>query len=118
MRTNPLLLAFSLLAWTGSAMPNAVPLVIRVRVSAPGSTAERVEQKVTIPVERELHAVPGLASVASCSQEGLSTVELSFNSRPSSEDKNAVARAVSKVVAQMRPWALVQSISMEEPALR
>lgn len=100
-------------------MPDTRPSdVIRVEVAAPGLSAERVERDVTIPIERALHALPRLRSVASRSQEGLSTVELSFDKRPSPQDEGAVAGAVSKLVATMQPWASVQRISIEAAALR
>jgi len=71
-----------------------------------------------MPMERALQAVPGLASLASVSQEGLSVVELKFNSWPGPQDELAVTRVVSKALAPMLPWASVQRVSSAEPTLR
>lgn len=116
---SKLLCAIALLAAAGSVMADGIPRVIRVEVSAAGASAERVERDLTLPMERALHTVPGLASLASVSQEGLSVVELKFNSEPGPQDELAVTRVVSKALAPMRPWASVQRISSSaEPTLR
>jgi len=118
MRITHLLCALSLFASAGSVMADGIPRVIRVEVSAAGASAERVERDLTMPMERALQAVPGLASLASVSQEGLSVVELKFNSGPGPQDELAVTRVVSKALAQMLPWASLQRISSAEPTLR
>jgi|GEM_PF-2227993 len=118
MRINHLLCAFSLLASAGSVMADGIPRVIRVEVSAAGASAERVERDLTLPMERALQAVPGLASLVTVSQEGLSVIELKFNSGPGPQDELAVTRAVSQALAPLRSWASVQRISSAEPTLR
>jgi len=77
-----------------------------------------VERDLTTPLERALHAVPGLASLASVSQEGRSVIELKFNSAPGPQDELAVTQVLSKALVPMRGWASLQRISSAEPTLR
>ena len=99
-------------------MSNEILQVIRVKVSAPGFTAEQIEHEITTPIERELCSAAELKSVLSSSQEGLSTVELTFGRQPNSRDEAAITEAVSRFLTQTRPGPVVQSISMEVSVLR
>ncbi len=60
------------------AFPELADPQVQVVTLFPGHAAEEVERQVTLPVERELNGLPGLARIHSFSIFGLSYVVLTF----------------------------------------
>lgn len=58
--------------------PEFVPAQAEVQTEAPGMTAEQVEQLVTRPIEQAIAGASGVDTVRSESQQGLSTVSVTF----------------------------------------
>jgi len=59
--------------------PEFAPPMVTVQTSAPGLSPEEVEQLVTLPLERALNGVPGLASLRSQSIQGISAIDATFS---------------------------------------
>src|SRR5712664_4480372 len=68
-------------SWTQLAIeayPDIADTSSQVVTQAPGMAAEEVEQRITIPLERELNGTPGLLFMRSKSTFGLSLITLVF----------------------------------------
>src|ERR1700722_18430889 len=68
-------------SWTQRAIeayPDIADTSSQVTTQAPGMAAEEVEQRITIPLERELHGTPGLLFMRSKSTFGLSLITIVF----------------------------------------
>src|SRR5262245_16169360 len=68
-------------SWTQLAVeayPDIADITVQVVTQAPGFAAEEIEQKITIPLERELNGTPGLLVMRSKSTFGLSLITLIF----------------------------------------
>ena len=68
-------------SWTQLAIeayPDIADTSSQVITQAPGMAAEEVEQRITIPLERELNGTPGLLFMRSKSTFGLSLITLVF----------------------------------------
>src|SRR6266446_5928455 len=68
-------------SWTQLAIeayPDIADTSSQVVTQAPGMAAEEVEQRITIPLERELNGTPGLLFMRSRSTFGLSLITLIF----------------------------------------
>src|SRR6267143_6928686 len=68
-------------SWTQlsiEAYPDIADTSSQVVTLAPGLAAEEVEQRITIPLERELNGTPGLLTMRSRSTFGLSSITLIF----------------------------------------
>src|SRR6516165_1693303 len=68
-------------SWTQLAIeayPDIADTSTQVTTTALGYAAEEVEQKITIPLERELNGTPGLLFMRSKSTFGLSLITLVF----------------------------------------
>src|SRR5262245_29930438 len=68
-------------SWTQLAVeayPDIADVTVQVVTQAPGLAAQEVEQKITIPLERELNGTPGLLVMRSKSTFGLSLITLIF----------------------------------------
>src|SRR6202162_5198775 len=68
-------------SWTQLAIeayPDIADTSSQVITQAPGMAAEEVEQRITIPLERELRGPPGLLLMRSKSTFGLSLIPLVF----------------------------------------
>ncbi|HEY9679369.1 MAG TPA: CusA/CzcA family heavy metal efflux RND transporter [Drouetiella sp.] len=61
------------------AYPEFSPPTVRVITLLPGKGAEEVERLITIPLEKELNAIPGEVNLRSISILGLSVVSVIFN---------------------------------------
>jgi cobalt-zinc-cadmium resistance protein CzcA len=73
--------AFGYVAWTQldiEAYPDIADVTSQVVTQYLGHAAEEVEEQVTIPIERELNGIPGLAMMRSRSTFGLSLITLVF----------------------------------------
>ena len=75
--------------------PQIVVPMLDVFVSMPGASAEEVEQRVTIPMERLLNEVPGVEYLYSTSQPGGALVIVRFYVGIKEED--AIVRAYNKL---------------------
>ena len=74
-------------SWTQLAIeayPDIADTKAQVITQAPGMAAEEVEQRITIPLERELNGTPGLTLMRSKSTFGLSLITMVF--RDGTED--------------------------------
>jgi cobalt-zinc-cadmium resistance protein CzcA len=60
------------------AYPEFAPPTVRVITLAPGKGAEEVERLITIPLEKELNAIPGQVNLRSISILGLSVISVIF----------------------------------------
>ena len=68
-------------SWTQLAIeayPDIADTSSQVVTQAPGMAAEEVEQRITIPLERELNGTPGLLFMRSKSTFGLSLITIVF----------------------------------------
>jgi len=68
-------------SWTQLAVeayPDIADTNTQVTTQAPGLAAEEIEQKITIPLERELNGTPGLLFMRSKSTFGLSLITIVF----------------------------------------
>src|SRR5712692_6065668 len=68
-------------SWTQLAVeayPDVADTSSQVVTQAPGMAAEEVEQRITIPLERELNGTPGLLFMRSKSTFGLSLITIVF----------------------------------------
>src|SRR5882762_10696151 len=78
--------AVLLLAWGGisfhqlpvEAYPDVANNYVEVITQWPGISAEQIEQQVTIPLEKVMNGVPGVAHLRSFSIFGLSDLKLVF----------------------------------------
>lgn len=66
------------------AYPEFAPPTVRVITLAPGKGAEEVERLITIPLEKELNAIPGEMNLRSISILGLSVISVIFQDGTSS----------------------------------
>ena len=60
------------------AFPDLTNVQVQIVTSSAGMSAEEVEQLVTVPIERALGGVPGLAQVRSKSRTGISAINVIF----------------------------------------
>lgn len=68
-------------SWTTLAIeayPDIADTTAQVVTQHPGHAAEEIEEQITIPIERELNGIPGLAVMRSRSTFGLSLITLVF----------------------------------------
>ena len=72
---------------------------VTVRTVFPGSSAEDMEQLVSVPVEQEIKNVPGIKIVKSVSSEGVSVVTAELYP---GEDVSAVAEEIDSKVSYIR----------------
>jgi cobalt-zinc-cadmium resistance protein CzcA len=72
---------YGVYAWTQlpvEVYPLFSDVYVQVTTDAPGLAAEEVEQQITVPLERALNGVPGLARMRSNSTFGLSIINMRF----------------------------------------
>jgi heavy metal efflux system protein len=72
---------YGVYAWTQlpiEVYPLFSDVYVQVTTDAPGLAAEEVEQQITVPLERALNGVPGLAKMRSNSTFGLSIINMRF----------------------------------------
>jgi cobalt-zinc-cadmium resistance protein CzcA len=77
-----LLSIYGYFAWKQLAVeayPDLGDVSAQVTTQVPGLAAEEIEQQITIPLERALNGVPGLATIRSSSTFGLSLITMVFN---------------------------------------
>src|SRR6476660_2875428 len=60
------------------AFPDTTPVQVQINTVAPALVPEEVERQITFPVELAMSGMPGLESLRSVSQFGLSSVILTF----------------------------------------
>src|SRR5438874_8160716 len=73
---------FGYYSWTQLAVeayPDIADTSTQVVTQAPGMAAEEVEQRITIPLERELNGTPGLFFMRSKSTFALSLISIVFS---------------------------------------
>ena len=75
--------------------PQIVVPMLDVFVNMPGASAQEVEQRVTIPMERLLHEIPGVEYLYSTSQPGGALVIVRFYVGIKEED--AIVRTYNKL---------------------
>ena len=72
---------------------------VTVNTVFPGSSAEDMEQLISVPIEQEIKNIPGIKVVKSVSAEGISRVTAEVHS---GEDTSKIAREVDSSVSQIR----------------
>jgi cobalt-zinc-cadmium resistance protein CzcA len=60
------------------AFPDTTPVQVQVNTIAPSLAPEEIERQITFPIELVMSGLPGLESLRSLSQVGLSSVVLTF----------------------------------------
>jgi multidrug efflux pump subunit AcrB len=105
-RLTPLVIAASLLLGVFSILqtpreeePQIVVPMLDVYVGMPGASAQEVEQRVSIPMERLLREVPGVEYIYSTSQPGGALVIVRFYVGLKEED--AIVRTYNKLYANL-----------------
>ena len=88
---------FSILQTPREEEPQIVVPMLDVYVGMPGASAEEVEQRVTIPMERLLRELPGVEYLYSTSQPGGALVIVRFYVGVKEED--AIVRTYNKLYA-------------------
>jgi CzcA family heavy metal efflux pump len=103
--------------------PEFAPPQVEVQTEAPGLAADEVEVLVSIPLEQELSATPGLADLRSKSVLGLSSVQLLFE--PGTDVLQArnlvqerVTAAARRLPASVRPPVILQPKSSTSRVLK
>src|ERR1700694_2745267 len=87
-------------SWTQIAVeayPDIADTSSQVTTQAPGMAAEEVEQRITIPLEREINGTPGLLLMRSKSTFGLSLITVVFRD------------GIASYWSRQRPTELVQT---------
>ncbi len=77
------------------AYPEFAPPTVRVITLSPGKGAEEVERFITIPLEKELNAIPGELNLRSVSILGLSVISVIF------EDGTSTLQARQQVLERI-----------------
>src|SRR5579864_8387738 len=94
--TGALLLgAFAIWQTPREEEPQIIVPMLDVFVQMPGASAQEVEQRVTIPMEKLLREVPGVEYLYSISRPGVSTVIVRFYVGQKEED--AIVRTYNKL---------------------
>jgi cobalt-zinc-cadmium resistance protein CzcA len=95
---------YGIYSWTQLAVdayPDIADTSSQVITQAPGLAAEEVEQRITIPLERELNGTPGLLFMRSKSTFGLSLITIVF--RDGIEDYWSRQRISERVQGALLP---------------
>ncbi len=101
-----LVVAAMLLAWGAisfknlpvEAYPDVANNYVQVITQWPGRAAEEVEQQVTIPIEVQVAGIPGMTTVRSISEFGLSVVTMSFSDESVNDwNRQKVLERISQV---------------------
>lgn len=108
--------AFSIVKTPREEDPQIVVPMLDIFVSMPGASAQEVEQRVAIPMEKLLKEIPGVEYVYSTSQTGAAMATVRYYVGVSQED--AVVRTYNKLYANFdrippgasRPLIQVRSI--------
>ncbi|HEX7326183.1 MAG TPA: CusA/CzcA family heavy metal efflux RND transporter [Rhodanobacteraceae bacterium] len=95
------------------AYPNLSPPIVDVISQWPGHSAKDVESLITIPTERAMSAIPGLAEKRSISIFGLSDVTLTFD--PGTDHYFARQRIYNRLSQITLPDGVQPSISPLSP---
>ena len=69
---------YSVLSLNIDAFPDTTPIQVQINTVAPALVPEEVERQITFPVELAMGGMPGLESLRSVSQFGLSQVVVTF----------------------------------------
>ncbi|HEU0196508.1 MAG TPA: CusA/CzcA family heavy metal efflux RND transporter [Nevskiaceae bacterium] len=96
-----------------NAYPNLSPPIVDVISQWPGHSAKDVESLITIPTERALSAIPGLAEKRSISIFGLSDVTLTFTDK--TDHYFARQRILNRLSGISLPAGVTPSISPLSP---
>ncbi len=79
------------------AYPEFAPPTVRVITLAPGKGAEEVEREITIPLEKELNAIPNEVNLRSISILGLSVISVIFaDDSPSLQNRQQVLERIAR----------------------
>src|SRR5499427_1230641 len=81
-----LAIGLGLLAWGAvsfhqlpiEAYPDVANNYVEIITQWPGISAEQIEQQVTVPLEKAMNGIPGIANLRSFSLFGLSDIKLIF----------------------------------------
>jgi len=95
------------------AYPDLSPPYVEVISQWPGHSAEEVERLITVPIERAMNAMPGLAIKRSISLYGLSDVTLTF--RNGVQPYFARQRVYNRLPGVTLPGGVTPSLSPMSP---
>ncbi len=96
-----------------NAYPNLSPPMVDIISQWPGHSAKDVERLITIPTERAMSAIPGLANKRSISLFGLSDVTLTFTDK--TDHYFARQRILNRLPGITLPAGVAPSISPMSP---
>ncbi|MEO6967476.1 MAG: CusA/CzcA family heavy metal efflux RND transporter [Rhodanobacteraceae bacterium] len=95
------------------AYPNLSPPMVELVTQWPGHSAEEIERLITVPVELQMNAIPGLVTKRSISLYGLSDVTLTF--ADGTDQYFARQRAYNRLPGISLPSGVSPSISSMSP---
>ncbi len=95
------------------AYPDLSPPMVEIITQWPGHSAEEVERLITIPVELQMNAIPGLVTKRSISLYGLSDVTLTFAN--GTDNYFARQRVYNRLPGITLPGGVSPSISPMSP---
>jgi len=76
-----LLIIFGVVSFTYLGVrefPSVDPAIVSVSTGYPGANAQVIENQITIPLEEEINAVPGIRTMTSTSRDGRSSIRAEF----------------------------------------
>ncbi len=119
-----LLLAFGILAFDRLSLreyPNIDPPIVSIRTTYPGAAASIVETRITKPLEDRIAGVEGIRYIESASENGVSTITVTFNVEHNIEAAaNDIRDKVSSAVSTLPIEATapeVQKVSSDDDAI-
>lgn len=119
-----LLIAFGIIAFDRLSLreyPNIDPPIVSIRTTYPGAAANIVETRITKPLEDRIAGVEGIRYVESGSENGVSTITVTFNIDHDMEAAaNDIRDKVSSAVGNLPVEATapeVQKVSSDDDAI-
>ncbi len=91
--------AFAILQTPREEEPQIIVPMLDVMVQMPGASAAEVQQRVSVPMEKLLHEVPGVEYLYSISQPGMSLVIVRFYVGTPEDD--AIVKTYNKLYANL-----------------
>lgn len=99
---------------TIEAFPDPTDTQVQVITSQPGQPAEEMERQISIPIERTINGMPGLARVRAINLFGLSFITLTF--RDGADPLQARAQTIERLrLAELPDGAVPQLGSLSTP---
>jgi multidrug efflux pump subunit AcrB len=96
-----LLFAFGLFA---AVTAWAEPAIVAVDMAVPGASAEQVEEKFAVAVEKLMQKLPGIVGMQTSARDARLVVEIAFEKEPTAGDMKAVERAMAMARARFKQY--------------